>query len=169
MTIVSDWCRVRVWVFVPRWATRPASKGRHGEFVPVSFLSQRAVFVPSGSQSGERDANASRRVPFFNSPCDHVVTAKVVRQGMVQRARLILKLGLEPAPSCEDRILSPRLLPSLWYWAEIELTLITGIPLATSRCPDLASSRPMGNPSLSDQQLLGHVPLAVVLSALFLW
>ena len=37
------------------------------------------------------------------------------------------KVGLEPTPSCEDRILSPARLPSAWYWADVGLTLISGI------------------------------------------
>ena len=29
------------------------------------------------------------------------------------------KVGLEPTPSCEDRILSPGPLPYTWYWKHV--------------------------------------------------
>ena len=32
------------------------------------------------------------------------------------------KVGLEPTPSCEDRILSPVRLPYTWYWNHVALT-----------------------------------------------
>ena len=33
------------------------------------------------------------------------------------------KVGLEPTPSCEDRILSPVRLPYTWYWKHVAVTL----------------------------------------------
>ena len=36
---------------------------------------------------------------------------------------LIPKVGLEPTPSCEDRILSPVRLPYSWYWKHVAVIL----------------------------------------------
>ena len=33
------------------------------------------------------------------------------------------KVGLEPTPSCEDRILSPGRLPYSWYWKHVAAML----------------------------------------------
>jgi hypothetical protein len=33
------------------------------------------------------------------------------------------KVGLEPTPSCEDRILSPVRLPYSWYWKHVAVIL----------------------------------------------
>ena len=33
------------------------------------------------------------------------------------------KVGLEPTPSCEDRILSPVRLPVPWYWKQVAVML----------------------------------------------
>ena len=37
--------------------------------------------------------------------------------------REVPKVGLEPTPSCEDRILSPVRLPFPWYWKHVGVTL----------------------------------------------
>jgi hypothetical protein len=36
---------------------------------------------------------------------------------------LVPEVGLEPTPSCEDRILSPVRLPSTWRWKQVGLTV----------------------------------------------
>ena len=38
--------------------------------------------------------------------------------GLDGQVVLVPKVGLEPTPSCEDRILSPECLPTVWCWIE---------------------------------------------------
>ena len=40
-----------------------------------------------------------------------------------QPKSLIPNVGLEPTPSCEDRILSPVRLPYSWYWKHVAVIL----------------------------------------------
>ena len=48
---------------------------------------------------------------------------RAIKQGAIHLESLIPKRGLEPAPSCEDRILSPVRLPSTWRWKQVGLTV----------------------------------------------
>jgi hypothetical protein len=48
-------------------------------------------------------------------------------RGLGGEADSIPNVGLEPTPTGEERILSPARLPSLWYWADVELTQFSGI------------------------------------------
>jgi hypothetical protein len=41
---------------------------------------------------------------------------RAIKQGAIHLESLIPKVGLEPTPSCEDRILSPARVPSAWHW-----------------------------------------------------
>jgi hypothetical protein len=43
--------------------------------------------------------------------------------GRIVVESLIPKVGLEPTPSCEDRILSPVRLPYSWYWKHVAVIL----------------------------------------------
>ena len=45
-----------------------------------------------------------------------------INDSAIHPESLVPKVGLEPTPSCEDRILSPARLPPGWYWAEVDLT-----------------------------------------------
>jgi hypothetical protein len=59
--------------------------------------------------------------PPEKEPSDASVRVQTAPDGSVP------KVGLEPAPSCEDGILSPARLPSVWDWAEIDVTLISRV------------------------------------------
>ncbi len=48
---------------------------------------------------------------------------RAIKQGAIHLESLIPKVGLEPTPSCEDRILSPVRLPFPWYWKHVGATL----------------------------------------------
>jgi hypothetical protein len=45
-----------------------------------------------------------------------------IKQGAIHLQSLIPKMGLEPTRVLPHRILSPAGLPSVWYWADIDLT-----------------------------------------------
>ena len=47
---------------------------------------------------------------------------------------LIPKVGLEPTPSCEDRILSPVRLPYSWYWKHVAV-MIKGLDFKAITIP----------------------------------
>ena len=73
------------------------------------------------------------RGPRMAIPCRGRMTA--TQFGVTQPDVLLPKVGLEPTPFCEYRILSPARLPSVWYWADVGLTLISGVLLAgTPNC-----------------------------------
>ena len=44
-------------------------------------------------------------------------------RGLVGEVALVPKVGLEPTPTCEDRILSPVRLPYSWYWEHVAVIL----------------------------------------------
>ena len=48
---------------------------------------------------------------------------RAIKQGAIHLESLIPKVGLEPTPSCEDRILSPVRLPYPWYWKHVGVIL----------------------------------------------
>ena len=48
---------------------------------------------------------------------------RAIKQGAIHPESLIPKVGLEPTPSCEDRILSPVRLPYSWYWKHVAVIL----------------------------------------------
>jgi hypothetical protein len=48
---------------------------------------------------------------------------RAINNSVIHPEWLIPKVGLEPTPFCEDRILSLARLPSFWYWPGIGLTL----------------------------------------------
>ncbi len=52
-----------------------------------------------------------------------------------RRKSIMPKVGLEPTPSCEDRILSPVRLPYLWYWKHVAVILIVLVFRAVTRPP----------------------------------
>ncbi len=53
------------------------------------------------------------------------MAAPSVRKPLYGRLGLVSvpKVGLEPTPSCEDRILSPVRLPYSWYWKHVAVIL----------------------------------------------
>jgi hypothetical protein len=48
---------------------------------------------------------------------------RAINDGAIHPELLIPKVGLEPTPSCEDRILSPVRLPYSWYWKHVAVIL----------------------------------------------
>ena len=48
---------------------------------------------------------------------------RAIKQGAIHLESLIPKVGLEPTPSCEDRILSPVRLPSPSHWKHVAVIL----------------------------------------------
>ena len=57
---------------------------------------------------------------------------RAIKQGSIHLESLIPKVGLEPTPSCEDRILSPVRLPYSWYWKHVGVILrVFGFMAAT--------------------------------------
>ena len=48
---------------------------------------------------------------------------RAIKQGAIHLESLIPKVGLEPTPSCEDRILSPAHLPSPSHWKQVAVVL----------------------------------------------
>ena len=48
---------------------------------------------------------------------------RAIKHGAIHLELLIPKVGLEPTPSCEDRILSPVRLPWPWYWKHVAVVL----------------------------------------------
>ena len=46
-----------------------------------------------------------------------------INDSAIHPESLIPKVGLEPTPPCEDRILSPVRLPSTWHWKQVGLTV----------------------------------------------
>ena len=48
---------------------------------------------------------------------------RAIKQGAIHLESLIPKVGREPTPSCEDRILSPVRLPYSWYWKHVAVVL----------------------------------------------
>jgi hypothetical protein len=72
--------------------------------------------------------NRCRAVCFVNIEIGRLVSfvnfadRRAIKQGAIHFKSLIPKVGLEPRPSCEDRILSPELLPHPWYWKHVGVT-----------------------------------------------
>ena len=71
--------------------------------------------LPRGVVRQHRDGRLVSFVKFEDG--------RAIKQGAIHLESLIPKVGLEPTPSCEDRILSPGLLPYSWYWKHVGVTL----------------------------------------------
>ena len=54
---------------------------------------------------------------------------RAINDGAIHPELLIPNVGLEPTPSCEDRILSPVRLPYSWHW---KVRVCAGIKRQTS-------------------------------------
>ena len=48
---------------------------------------------------------------------------RAIEEGATHLESLMPKVGLEPTPSCEDRILSPARLPSPTHWKQVAVVL----------------------------------------------
>ena len=81
--------------------------------------------------TAEMEAVASAPLLKCSHRCVSNVTATLFpncshwanRQVAICRKSILPKVGLEPTPSCEDRILSPVRLPFPWYWKHVGVTL----------------------------------------------
>jgi hypothetical protein len=62
---------------------------------------------------GSQTSTAGRRIP----------DGRTTTHGVIRLERVIPQVGLEPTPSCVDRILSPARLPSAWHWKQVGLTV----------------------------------------------
>jgi hypothetical protein len=69
-------------------------------------------------------ATAGKWLPIHCRACGGVGDARERSLSLLFAPRpLIPTLGLEPTPSCEDRILSPARLPQLWYWKHVAVMM----------------------------------------------
>jgi hypothetical protein len=60
---------------------------------------------------------------------------RAINEGAIHPELLIPNVGLEPTPSCEDRILSPGRLPYSWYWKHVAVVLKVCESMASTSRP----------------------------------
>ena len=92
------------------------------------WVRQSAVFsgIPIAEGLFEKRCRA---VWFVNIETGRLVSfvnfedGRAIKQGAIHLESLVPKAGLEPTPSCEDRILSPARLPSTWRWKQVGMTV----------------------------------------------
>src|SRR5271163_1191970 len=86
------------------------------------------VNEPAAQETAATMGPNGRRAPEFQAPLrlqclrnavTSLLPGRAVRHVAIRRKCIVLKVGLEPTPSCEDRILSPGLLPYTWYWKHV--------------------------------------------------
>jgi len=65
----------------------------------------------------------SLRLQCHRNAVTNLLPRQAVRQVAIRCKSIVPKVGLEPTPSCEDRILRPGLLPYPWYWKHVAVIL----------------------------------------------
>jgi glyoxylase-like metal-dependent hydrolase (beta-lactamase superfamily II) len=65
----------------------------------------------------------SLRLQYHRNAVPNLFALGAHRRIAIYPKYILPKVGLEPAPSCEDRILSPVRLPYSWYWKHVGLTV----------------------------------------------
>ena len=90
-------------------------------------MSKCAASRGNGSECGSfRSAlqlQPSLRLQYHRNAVPNLFPLRANRQVAICRKYIVPKVGLEPTPSCEDRILSPVRLPYPWYWKHVAVIL----------------------------------------------
>ena len=78
------------------------------------------------------------------TPLPNLFPRQALPQVAIRRKSLVPNVGLEPAPSCEDRILSPVRLPYSWYWKHVAV-MLKGFDCKTLTIPPTRIGSPAVN------------------------